>query len=108
MKIEIIWGFNLAELEDMVNKWLNTNKDKVILSVGEAYSSTGNGFHLRIFYSEVNNVFETPPAVQSKTKSDQKLEAALETLTIISKAHEEGWSRDVAKSALKKISEMGE
>jgi hypothetical protein len=95
----------MEDLEKDINNWLEENQDKVILSMGEAFSHAGHGFGLRIFYTEPNRVFETPPAVPPQ--SSTALNAAIEALTSISKAHEEGWSRDVAKSALKKISELG-
>lgn len=94
----------MEDLEKDINNWLEENQDKVILSMGEV-SEHGNGLVVRIFYTEPNSLFEPTPAVPPK--SSTALDAAIEALTRISKAHEEGWSRDVAKSALKKISELG-
>jgi hypothetical protein len=105
MKVKLCWGTNIKDFEKEVNTWIEENQDKVILSMGEAFSHAGRGFGLRIFYTEPNRVFETPPAVPPQIST--ALNAAIEVLTLISKAHEEGWSRDVAKSALKKISELG-
>lgn len=78
-------------------------------AMGYAYASATDGVgrkeaqeDFKKYRDEMYNEFQKVISAIEKSEI-QKNELAIDALKLISKAHSEGWSRDIAKDALKEI-----